>query len=47
VLHWYFRPIVGHRLIHAAGAQAERYSAALRADINDLARFYNLTPMGI
>jgi hypothetical protein len=28
------------------GTQAERYWAALRANINDLARCYNLTPMG-
>ena len=29
------------------GTQAERYWAALRASINDLARCYNLTPMGV
>jgi hypothetical protein len=28
------------------GSQAEKYWAALRANINDLARCYNLTPMG-
>ena len=28
------------------GTQAERYWAALRANINDLARCYNLTPLG-
>jgi hypothetical protein len=28
------------------GTQAQRYWAALRANINDLARCYNLTPMG-
>ena len=28
------------------GTQAEKYWAALRANINDLARCYNLTPMG-
>ena len=28
------------------GTQAERYWAALRANLNDLARCYNLTPMG-
>ena len=28
------------------GTQAPRYSAALRTNINDLARCYNLTPMG-
>ena len=28
------------------GTQAERYWAALRANINDLARCYSLTPMG-
>jgi hypothetical protein len=28
------------------GGQAEKYWAALRANINDLARCYNLTPMG-
>jgi len=28
------------------GTQAERYWAALRTNINDLARCYNLTPMG-
>jgi hypothetical protein len=28
------------------GTQAQRYWAALRANINDLARRYNLTPMG-
>jgi hypothetical protein len=28
------------------GSQPERYWAALRANINDLARCYNLTPMG-
>jgi hypothetical protein len=28
------------------GAQAPKYWAALRANINDLARCYNLTPMG-
>jgi hypothetical protein len=28
------------------GTQAERYWGALRANINDLARCYNLTPMG-
>jgi hypothetical protein len=28
------------------GAQAERYWTALRANINDLARCYNLTPLG-
>jgi len=29
------------------GTQAERYWTALRASINDLARCYNLTPLGI
>jgi len=29
------------------GTQAERYWAALRASINDLARCYGLTPMGV
>jgi molecular chaperone GrpE (heat shock protein) len=29
------------------GTQAERYWAALRANINDLARCYNLTPMSV
>jgi hypothetical protein len=29
------------------GTQAERYWAALRTNINDLARCYNLTPMGV
>src|ERR1700746_2382744 len=29
------------------GTQPERYWAALRANINDLARCYNLTPMGV
>ena len=29
------------------GTQAQRYWAALRANINDLARCYNLTPMGV
>jgi hypothetical protein len=28
------------------GTQAERYWSVLRANINDLARFYNLTPLG-
>ena len=28
------------------GTQAERYWAALRSNINDLARSYNLTPLG-
>jgi hypothetical protein len=28
------------------GSQAQRYWAALRANINDLARCYNLTPLG-
>lgn len=28
------------------GTQAERYWGALRANINDLARFYNVPPMG-
>jgi len=28
------------------GTQAQRYWAALRANINDLARCYNITPMG-
>ncbi len=28
------------------GSQAEKYWAALRANVNDLARCYNLTPMG-
>ena len=28
------------------GSQAEKYWAALRANINDLARCYNLTPLG-
>jgi hypothetical protein len=28
------------------GTQAEKYWAALRANVNDLARCYNLTPMG-
>ncbi len=28
------------------GSQAEKYWAALRANINDLARCYNVTPMG-
>ena len=28
------------------GTQAARYWAALRTNINDLARCYNLTPMG-
>jgi hypothetical protein len=29
------------------GSQAERYWAALRTNINDLARCYNLTPLGV
>jgi hypothetical protein len=29
------------------GTQAERYWAALRTNINDLARCYNLTPMSV
>ena len=29
------------------GTQAERYSSVLRASINDLARCYNLTPLGV
>jgi len=29
------------------GTQAERYWTALRANINDLARCYNLTPLGV
>jgi hypothetical protein len=29
------------------GTQAERYWAALRTNINDLARCYNLTPLGV
>jgi hypothetical protein len=29
------------------GTQAERYWAALRANINDLGRFYGLSPMGV
>jgi ABC-type transporter Mla subunit MlaD len=29
------------------GTQAEKYWAALRANINDLARCYNLTPIGV
>lgn len=29
------------------GTQAQRYWAALRTNINDLARCYNLTPMGV
>ena len=29
------------------GTQAERYWTALRTNINDLARCYNLTPMGV
>ena len=28
------------------GSQAEKYWAALRANINDLTRCYNLTPIG-
>ena len=28
------------------GSQAERYWSVLRASINDLARCYNLTPLG-
>ena len=29
------------------GTQAERYWSVLRASINDLARCYNLTPLGV
>ena len=29
------------------GTQAEKYWAALRANVNDLARCYNLTPLGV
>lgn len=29
------------------GTQAERYWAVLRESINDLARCYNLTPLGV
>ena len=29
------------------GSQAERYWGVLRASINDLARCYNLTPLGV
>jgi hypothetical protein len=29
------------------GTQAERYWAVLRGSINDLARCYNLTPLGV
>jgi hypothetical protein len=29
------------------GTQAERYWAALRTAINDLARVYNLTPLAV
>lgn len=29
------------------GTQAQRYWSVLRANINDLARFYNLTPLGV
>ena len=29
------------------GSQAERYWSVLRANINDLARCYNITPLGV
>jgi len=29
------------------GSQAERYWSVLRASINDLARCYNVTPLGV